>query len=226
MGIGSGVHEGIYATCECMVNTGIGLGMWVSGRYPRHKSCSIRGRVGAWLLIIMLAVRRSLASLRTCRFNHSYPTTLNSVTEHDLAHFAKVLPASSILSTCPPSTTPPEELDQFNSDWMGRYKGHSTTVLKPKTTQQVSEIVKWCNEKRIGVVPQGGNTGLVGGSVPVRDEVILSLANMNTVRSFDPVSGNYHSRLSSLLQSKFTSVSSPMHRYISGRRWLYPSIAD
>jgi hypothetical protein len=181
------------------------------------------------VLAIMLAVRRSFApclSLRTCRFSHSYPTTLNSVTEHDIAHFTTILPTSSILSTCPPSTTPPEELDQFNSDWMGKYKGHSSTVLKPKTTQQVSEIVKWCNEKRIGVVPQGGNTGLVGGSVPVRDEVILSLVNMNTVRSFDPVSGNYHSRLSSLLHSKFTTVSSPMHRYISGRRWLYSSIAN
>jgi hypothetical protein len=139
----------------------------------------------------MLVVRRSFAacfSLRTCRFNHS--SRLNSLTEHDLAHFAKILPTSSILSTYPPSSAPTEELDQFNSDWMGKYKGHSTTVLKPKTTQQVSEIVKWCNEKRIGIVPQGGNTGLVGGSIPVKDEVILSLANMSTVRSFDPVSGN------------------------------------
>jgi len=72
---------------------------------------------------------------------------------------------------------------------MGRFKGRSTTVLKPKTTQEVSEILKWCHEKRIGVVPQGGNTGLVGGSVPVNDEVILSLSNLNKVRSFDPVSG-------------------------------------
>lgn len=72
---------------------------------------------------------------------------------------------------------------------MGRFRGSSTTVLKPKTTQQVSEILKWCNERRIGVVPQGGNTGLVGGSVPVKDELILSLSNLNKVREFDPVSG-------------------------------------
>lgn len=43
---------------------------------------------------------------------------------------------------------------------------------------------------RLAVVPQGGNTGLVGGSVPVFDEVVLSLANMNQIRSFDSVSGN------------------------------------
>jgi len=169
--------------------------------YPRHNvyfHCHC-------IHCIMLAIPRSVAtslSLRTFRFNHSSVPRLNSVTEHDLAHFQTILPRSSILSTYPPSSTPPEELDQFNSDWMGKYRGHSTTVLKPKTTQQVSEIVKWCNEKHIGIVPQGGNTGLVGGSVPVKDEVILSLANMATVRSFDPVSGNYHSILS---DSNFTT---------------------
>lgn len=42
---------------------------------------------------------------------------------------------------------------------------------------------------RLAVVPQGGNTGLVGGGVPVFDEIILSTANMNSVRSFDDVSG-------------------------------------
>ena len=74
---------------------------------------------------------------------------------------------------------------------MNRFRGRSTTVLKPKTTQEVSEIMKWCNKRRIGVVPQGGNTGLVGGSVPLDDEVILSLSNLNKVRAFDPISGQY-----------------------------------
>jgi FAD/FMN-containing dehydrogenase len=142
----------------------------------------------------MLAVSRSVARilpLRAYRANSSL-SQLNSVTEHDLAHFAKILAPTSILSTLSPSSLSSSELDQYNNDWMGKYHGNSTTVLKPKTTQQVSEIVKWCNEKSIGVVPQGGNTGLVGGSVPIKDEVILSLANMNNVRSFDPISGHYH----------------------------------
>jgi FAD/FMN-containing dehydrogenase len=111
------------------------------------------------------------------------------VTEQDLAHFSGFLAPSSILSTLSPSNTPADELNAFNSDWMGKYKGKSTTVLKPRTTEEVSKIVKYCNEKRIGIVPQGGNTGLVGGSVPVRDEVIINLSNLNKVRSFDPVSG-------------------------------------
>jgi len=45
------------------------------------------------------------------------------------------------------------------------------------------------NENRLAVVPQGGNTGLVGGGVPVFDEIILSTTNMNSIRSFDEVSG-------------------------------------
>jgi FAD/FMN-containing dehydrogenase len=106
-----------------------------------------------------------------------------------VSHFAKILSPSSIISTLPPISSAREELDPYNVDWIGRYSGRSTTVLKPKTTQEVSEILKWCNDKRLAVVPQGGNTGLVGGSVPINDEVILSLSNMNKVRSFDDVSG-------------------------------------
>ncbi len=123
------------------------------------------------------------------RATHSR-ASLNAVSEQDLAHFSTILEPSSILSTLPPVASPAAELDPFNQDWMGKYRGNASTVLKPKTTQQVSEIVKWCYEKRIGIVPQGGNTGLVGGSVPIKDEVVLSLANMTQVRSFDPISGS------------------------------------
>ncbi|KAF8832480.1 hypothetical protein HHX47_DHR1001654 [Lentinula edodes] len=124
------------------------------------------------------------------RPNSSLASQLNSVTDADALHFSKILSSpSSVLSTLPSISTSPEELDIYNNDWMGKYCGKSTTVLKPKTTEEVSKIVKWCNDKRIGIVPQGGNTGLVGGGVPLRDEVILSLSNMTQVRSFDPISG-------------------------------------
>lgn len=113
----------------------------------------------------------------------------SSVTEEDIAHFAKILAPSSILSTLPPISSPSSELSIYNDDWMNKYHGKSTTVLRPKTTKEVSEIVKWCNQRRIAIVPQGGNTGLVGGGVPIHDEVILSLGNMTKIRSFDPVSG-------------------------------------
>lgn len=67
-------------------------------------------------------------------------------------------------------------------------KGNSKLVLCPQNTQQVSQILRYCNERRLAVVPQGGNTGLVGGSVPVFDEIIVSLKNMNKIEKFDPVS--------------------------------------
>ena len=114
---------------------------------------------------------------------------LNSVTPDDIAHFAQFLPPNGILSTLAPISIPASEIEPYNADWMGKYRGGSTTVLRPQTTEQVSKIMRRCHERRIGVVPQGGNTGLVGGSVPLKDELILSLSNMSKVRSFDPVSG-------------------------------------
>jgi hypothetical protein len=144
-------------------------------------------------------VHRSLPpSLRHAR--HASSLKLNSVGAEDIAYFSKILPPTSIISSLSSTPAAADELDQFNSDWIGRFKGHSTTVLKPKTTQEVSQIVKWCNDRKIGICPQGGNTGLVGGSVPVKDEVIVNLANMNKVRSFDPISGHY---ISSLIMSSF-----------------------
>ena len=62
-------------------------------------------------------------------------------------------------------------------------------VLRPQNAQQVSSILKYCNHNRLAVVPQGGNTGLVGGSNPVFDEVIVSTSLMNKVEEIDPVSG-------------------------------------
>lgn len=106
-------------------------------------------------------------------------------------------------------TVIPEELEGYNTDWMGKYRGHSKVVVKPKSTEEVSAIVKYCYEKNIAIVPQGGNTGLVGmsyiyylcaiqnmiesfcsgGSVPVHDELIINMGNMDKIRSFDKISG-------------------------------------
>lgn len=62
-------------------------------------------------------------------------------------------------------------------------------VLKPKSTEEVSQILSYCNERRLAVCPQGGNTGVVGGSVPVFDEIILNLGLLNKVISLDDISG-------------------------------------
>lgn len=62
-------------------------------------------------------------------------------------------------------------------------------VLRPKSTEEVSAILKYCNEKKLAVVPQGGNTGLVGGSVAVFDEIVISTQLMNNIISLDEISG-------------------------------------
>ena len=67
--------------------------------------------------------------------------------------------------------------------------GSSQVLLRPKTTDEVSSILRHCHENNLAVVPQGGNTGLVGGSVPVFDEVIISTQLMNEVVSLDTLSG-------------------------------------
>ncbi len=69
---------------------------------------------------------------------------------------------------------------------MRSVRGQSSLVLSPSSTSEASEILSYCNDRRLAVCPQGGNTGLVGGSVPVFDEVIVSTARMNRIESVDP----------------------------------------
>lgn len=87
------------------------------------------------------------------------------------------------------STDTSTDLEPFNSDWMRKYKGQTKLVIKPKSTEEMSKALKYCNENMLAVVPQGGNSGLVGGSVPVYDEIVISTSRLNKIRSFDPVSG-------------------------------------
>ena len=82
-----------------------------------------------------------------------------------------------------------EDLEPFNADWMRKYRGHTKLVVKPKSKEEVSKVLRYCNDNMLAVVPQGGNSGLVGGSVPVFDEIVLNLSRMNQIRSFDEVSG-------------------------------------
>jgi len=64
----------------------------------------------------------------------------------------------------------------------GRWKGQTPLLLKPSTTDEVSRLLAICNETRTRVVPQGGNTGLVGAQIPTKGEVLLTLARMNRIR--------------------------------------------
>ena len=77
----------------------------------------------------------------------------------------------------------------FLHEWRDRYQGQAALVLCPKDTAQISQIMALANETSTAIVPQGGNTGLVGGQIPFEEgcEIVLSLTRLNNVRSVDPV---------------------------------------
>ena len=89
--------------------------------------------------------------------------------------------------------TAPEAMAPFLVDWRGRWQGRALAVAQPDTVQAVQATVRWCAAHRVPIVPQGGNTGLVGGSVPDASgkALLLSLARLNAVRSVDTANGTF-----------------------------------
>ncbi|HVJ12301.1 MAG TPA: FAD-binding oxidoreductase [Burkholderiales bacterium] len=75
----------------------------------------------------------------------------------------------------------------YLTDWRRQYSAPAECVVRPATTDEVSRVVALCAAEGAAVVPQGGNTGLVGGSVPTgkRREVLLSLGRLNRIRALD-----------------------------------------
>ena len=79
------------------------------------------------------------------------------------------------------------DLAAYELDWRKRYRGRALAVVRPGSTQEVAEIVRACAAQRVPIVTQGGNTGLVGASVPDGSgtQLLLNLARMNRVRAID-----------------------------------------
>ncbi len=77
---------------------------------------------------------------------------------------------------------------RFEIDWSGRFVGSTPFVVCPASTEEVAAVVAACADAGIALVPQGGNTGLVGGSVPLDDEVVLSLTRLGTLGPVEPIS--------------------------------------
>jgi FAD/FMN-containing dehydrogenase len=70
-------------------------------------------------------------------------------------------------------------------DWTRRFRGHTPAVLRPADTAEVAAVLALCREAGVAVVPQGGNTGLVGGGVPRHGEVVLSLPRLDRLGPVD-----------------------------------------
>ncbi|PKX96511.1 FAD-binding oxidoreductase [Aspergillus novofumigatus IBT 16806] len=95
------------------------------------------------------------------------------ITERDVTYFKELLGAQSAVIDGV-TTDATDDLEPFNADWMRKYRGHTKLVLKPHNKEEVSQILKYCNEKKLAVVPQG---------------IVINTSRMNKIRSFDEASG-------------------------------------
>ena len=77
----------------------------------------------------------------------------------------------------------------YFTDWRRQYRSAGECAVRPGSTEEVAAVVRLCAREGVAVVPQGGNTGLSGGSVPTgaRREIVLSLSRLNRIRSVDPL---------------------------------------
>ena len=100
---------------------------------------------------------------------------------HDdlVKHFESIVGPSNVLVN--------GDLSAYELDWRKRSRGKALAVVRPANTPEVAALVKACALAGVSIVTQGGNTGLVGGSIPDESgqQVVLSLGRMNTVRSID-----------------------------------------
>ena len=81
----------------------------------------------------------------------------------------------------------------YERDWTGRWRGRAAAVVRPESVEQVVAVLAVCGDSGAAVIPQGGNTGLVGGSVPRveadREQVVLSLARLRDIEPVDAAAG-------------------------------------
>ena len=86
------------------------------------------------------------------------------------------------------AVTAPSEIAPYLTEERGLYHGRSPLVLRPGSVAEVTAILKLANETKTPIVPQGGNTGLVGGQTPHQGEVLMSLRRLDRIREVDPTS--------------------------------------
>ena len=97
-------------------------------------------------------------------------------------------------------------------EWRDKYQGHTPLMLTPRSTAEVSQAVKICAAHDLKIVPQGGNTGLVGGQTPM-GEVLLSLKRMTAIRGVDPLANALIAEAGASLQSVHGAAESANRKF-------------
>jgi FAD/FMN-containing dehydrogenase len=83
--------------------------------------------------------------------------------------------------------TDPAALRGYITDWTGRWEGAALAVVRPGNTEEVVAVLALCHRANVPIVPQGGNTGLVGGSIPSHGSVVLSTRRLNRIEAIDRI---------------------------------------
>ena len=83
-------------------------------------------------------------------------------------------------------TDDPADIAPWLTEWRNRWTGHTPLMLTPRSTDEVARAVRVCAEHRVAIVPQGGDTGLVGGQIPY-GEVLLSTRKLRAIRDVTPL---------------------------------------
>ncbi|MEC9376312.1 MAG: FAD-binding oxidoreductase [Pseudomonadota bacterium] len=106
----------------------------------------------------------------------------NTLDKSDLEHLKSLVQGNCWIED-------PEVLQSYLTEWRGLFTGQTQLMLMPENTAEVSSILAYCFEHEIAVVPQGGNTGLVGGGIPGlnsnRPEILLSSRRLNKIHNID-----------------------------------------
>ncbi len=98
------------------------------------------------------------------------------------ARLAEVVGAAHVLED-------PDVTAGYCADWTGRYRGSTPAVVRPGSAAEVAGLISVCRDLGVALVPLGGNTGLVGGAVPLDGEVVVSLRRLAEVGPVDQVAG-------------------------------------
>jgi FAD/FMN-containing dehydrogenase len=107
--------------------------------------------------------------------------TKSAISPDVLARFAAIVGPKN-------TVTDPAEQEGYLVEGRGLYHGHTPMVLRPGSTAEVAAILKLASETATPIVPQGGNTGLVGGQIPHHGELVLSLVRLDRIREVDATS--------------------------------------